>query len=63
MKALYAAIDVHMKNYEDGTITISGDIEHSMHQTVRQITHYILSRYMGGQTDELDRRLPFPQYR
>ena len=59
MKALYAAIDDHIKNYENGTITISGDIEFSMHQTVRQITHYILSRYMGGQKDELGRRLPF----
>jgi len=30
-----------------------------MRQTVRQITHYIMSRYMGGQKDEQQRRKPF----
>lgn len=45
MKALYAAIDDHIKTYENGNITISGDIEFSMYNTVRQITHYILSKY------------------
>ena len=53
MKELYSQIDDHIKNYENGTITVSGDIEHSMHKTVRQITHYILSRYLEG-TDNID---------
>jgi hypothetical protein len=44
--------------YQNGTITISEDIEFSMRQTVRQITHYILSKYIGGQTDEIGRRKP-----
>jgi hypothetical protein len=45
MKALHAAIDDHIKQYENSSITISGDIEFSMYNTVRQITHYILSKY------------------
>jgi hypothetical protein len=49
MKALYAAIDDHIKNYQQGTITISDDIEFSMYNTVRQITHYILSKYFKSE--------------
>lgn len=45
-KELYAAVDDHIKEYEHSTITISDDIEFSMRKTVRQITHYILSKYM-----------------
>jgi hypothetical protein len=59
MKEFYAEIDDHLKEYESGTITISEDIEFSMRQTVRQITHYIMSKYMGGQLDEQLRRKPF----
>jgi hypothetical protein len=59
MKEFYAEIDDHLKEYESGTITISEDIEFSMRQTVRQITHYIMSKYMGGQLDEQGRRKPF----
>jgi hypothetical protein len=44
MKEFYAEIDDHLKEYESGTITISEDIEFSMRQTVRQITHYIMSK-------------------
>ena len=51
MKDFYAEIDDHLAEYENGTITISEDIEFSMRETVRQITHYIMSRYMGGQKD------------
>jgi hypothetical protein len=40
----YSQLDDLIQEYEQGTITISGDIEFSMHKTVRQITHYILSR-------------------
>ncbi|TQF41172.1 hypothetical protein UNPF46_08610 [Bradyrhizobium sp. UNPF46] len=49
MKALYAAIDDHIKSYQQGTITISEDIEFSMYNTVRQITHYILSKYFKSE--------------
>jgi hypothetical protein len=60
MKALYTLIDDHIKQYENGTITISDDIEFSMRTNVRTITHYILSKYMGGQTDkQTGRRKPF----
>ena len=59
MKEFYAEIDDHLKEYESGTITISEDIEFSMRQRVRQITHYIMSKYMGGQNDEQGRRKPF----
>ena len=59
MKEFYAEIDDHLKEYESGTITISEDIEFSMRETVRQITHYIMSKYMGGQLDEQGRRKPF----
>jgi hypothetical protein len=59
MKEFYAEIDDHLKEYESGTITISEDIEFSMRQTVRQITRYIMSKYMGGQNDEQGRRKPF----
>ena len=59
MKEFYAEIDDHLKEYESGTITISEDIEFSMRHTVRQITHYIMSKYMGGQLDEQERRKPF----
>lgn len=59
MKELYAEIDDHLKEYESGTITISGDIPFSIKETVRQITHYIMSKYIGGQKDEQDRRKPF----
>lgn len=58
-KALFATIDDHVKLYEQGTITISDDIEFSMRQTVRQTTHYILSKYLGTQNDALGRRKPF----
>jgi hypothetical protein len=44
MKALYAQLDDYIKAYETGTITISEDIEFSMRKTMRQITHYIMSR-------------------
>lgn len=59
MKAFYAFIDDHISQYEKGTVTISDDIEFSMRQTVKQITHYILSRYTFGQNDEQGRRKPF----
>src|SRR6201747_1103462 len=59
MKEFYAEIDDHLKEYENGTITISDDIDFSMRQTVRQITHYIMSKYMGGQLDAQLRRKPF----
>jgi hypothetical protein len=59
MKEFYAEIEDHLKEYESGTITISEDIEFSMRQTVRQITHYIMSKYMGGQLDPQGRRKPF----
>jgi hypothetical protein len=59
MKEFYALIEDHIAQYENGTITISDDIEFSMRQTVHQITHYILSRYMGGQKDEQQHRKPF----
>lgn len=42
MKEFYGLIDEHLAQYENGTVTISDDIEFSMRQTVRQITHYIL---------------------
>ena len=51
MKAFYALIDDHIKEYEQGTILISEDIPFSMRKTVKQITHYILSRCMGGGSD------------
>jgi len=54
MKELFALIDEHRKEYEQGSATISGDIPFSMHRTVRQITHYILSRYMDGGADNRD---------
>jgi hypothetical protein len=63
MKAFYAQLDDHIKRYENGTVTISEDIEWSMRKTVKTITHYILSRYMEGGTDNKDpltgRRRPF----
>src|SRR4051812_26407159 len=64
MKEFYALLDDHINQYENGTITISDDIEFPMRKTVRQITHYILSRYMnGGSNDNLDpktgKRRPF----
>jgi hypothetical protein len=59
MKEFYAKIEDHLKEYESGTITISEEIEFSMRQTVRQITHYIMSKYMGGQNDKQGRRKPF----
>jgi hypothetical protein len=60
MKAFYTQLDDLIQEYEQGTITISGDIEFSMHKTVRQITHYILSRYMDGQNDKnTNLRKPF----
>src|SRR4051812_37453479 len=60
MKELYALVDDHIAQYEKGTITISDDIEFSMHTTVKQITHYILSKYLGGQIDpKTGARKPF----
>ncbi|ERR1700760_1102851 len=55
MKEFYAEIDDFLEEYENGGITISEDIEFSM----RQITHYIMSKYMDGQNDEQGRRKPF----
>jgi len=63
MKAFFGQVDDHIKAYETGTVTISDDIEFSMRRTVRQITHYILSRYMDGGKDNKDpltgKRRPF----
>lgn len=60
MEALYAEVEDHIQQYENGTITVSEDIEFSMRQTVKQITHYILSKYMGGQIDPKTKaRKPF----
>ena len=60
MKELYGAIDDHIQQYEEGSITISDDIYFSMHGTVKQITHYILSKYVGGQIDKVTKhRKPF----
>jgi hypothetical protein len=63
MKALYAQLDDYIKTYETGTITISEEIEFSMRKTVRQITQYIMSRYLEGGADNKDpatgRRRPF----
>jgi hypothetical protein len=50
---------VSTTTYENGTININDDIEFSMRNTCKQITHYILSRYMGKLTDEIGRRRPF----
>ena len=54
MKKILAEIDDFIKEYENGTITISDDIEWPMRETVKQITHYILSRYMDGGNDNKD---------
>ncbi|MBR1201051.1 hypothetical protein JQ574_34175 [Bradyrhizobium sp. AUGA SZCCT0158] len=63
MKRFYAEVDDHIKTCENGTITISDDIPFSMKQTVRQITHYVMSRYMDGGADNKDpltgKRRPF----
>ena len=63
MKEFYAEVDDHLKEYEKGTVTISEDIEFSMRQTVRQITHYIMFQLC----DEADGRTgpseTVPQYR
>lgn len=59
MKEFYAEIDDFLQEYEKGTVTISDDIEFSMRQTVKQITHYIMSRYLSSQQDEQGRRKPF----
>jgi hypothetical protein len=48
MNEFYALVDDHLEQYQEGTIIISDDIEFSMHKTVRQITHYILSKYLAG---------------
>jgi hypothetical protein len=48
MKEFCAAIDDHLDEHENGTITISADIEFSMRQTVGQTIHDILSKYMAG---------------
>lgn len=52
MKELYAQVDDHIQQYQNGTITVSEDIEFSMRKTVKQITHYILSRYLDGGANE-----------
>lgn len=57
MKELYALVDDHLQEYENGMITLSDDIEFSMRNTVKQITHYILSKYMdGGSNNNKDSR-------
>lgn len=45
--------------FENGTVIISDNIRHSARQTIRQITHYILSEYMNGNIDEQGRRKGF----
>ncbi len=63
MKQLFTEIEDHIDLYEHGTIDISDDIAFSMRRTVRQVTHYIMSRYLEGGTDNKDpqtgRRRPF----
>jgi hypothetical protein len=49
MKELHAAVDDHVAHYENGSITISGDIQFSMHKTVRTITH-TASKIIGTRT-------------
>jgi hypothetical protein len=52
MKEFYSQLEDLIQEYEQGTITILGDIPFSMHKTVRQITHYILSKYFKKQPSE-----------
>ena len=54
-KKFFAEIDDQITQYENGTITLSGDIAFSMHKTVRKITHYILSKYFKDPNDETRR--------
>lgn len=55
MKSFLSQVDDHISHYENGTITISGDIVFSMQKTVRKITHYILSKYFKNPNDETRR--------
>src|ERR1043166_7568149 len=63
MKELYSLIDDPIQPYQQGTIPLSGYISFSMSRTVKQITHYILSKYMEGGADNIDpvtgQRRPF----
>lgn len=45
--------------YENGTVTIVDGLEFNMPHLVKNITYYILSKYMEGQKDQLNRRKPF----
>lgn len=45
--------------YEKGTITIVDGIEFNAPKLVKNITYYILSKYLDGQEDQLKRRKPF----
>lgn len=58
-KDLSAKLDDHASAYENGTVTIADNIDFSTRDTVRQVIHYSLSKYMGGQVDEYGRRMPF----
>lgn len=58
----FAEIDNHVKLHDTGTVTIAEDIQYSVRRRVKQITHYILSRYDDGRPDNKDainRRRPF----
>ena len=63
MKEFYALVDDHIQEYDNGTIPLSEDIPFSMKGTVKQITHYILSKYLNGGSDNVDpvtkQRRPF----
>jgi hypothetical protein len=45
--------------YEKGTITIVEGIEFNAPKLIKNITYYILSKYLDGQEDQLKRRKPF----
>lgn len=63
LKELYGQLDEVIAFYDQGTVDISDDIPFEMPKLVKQITHYILSRYTEGGPDNVDpltrRRRPF----
>lgn len=58
-KDFVSEVEEFVTLYENGTITVVDGIEFNMPYMVKNITYYILSRYMDGQTDQLKRRKPF----
>jgi hypothetical protein len=59
MRTIFTEIQQFVNEYEDGSINLIDGLEFNQGQKLREIEFYSNSKYLNGDTDELDREKPF----